>query len=512
MYYNVIISKFFKTFLSFIKAALFVITIFFILGLIAAVGVLIALLFYGVQQIALYILLALFALLFFYLMGFSYIKLFPKTSKKERKYLVFAGLIACGYLSFFPLPDGPIILGLAAVVNDEGYIFILYYLLVMLMIFVITIPINLLILNILRGSSKIEGKVRKWSLKRKFIKSLIKIDYFLYRTTGMLGSDLRTVTGWRVRLMPFPLTIAWVIIVALIKFLSIISLDDSMQSFITILLVIFSAFFLTFGILIHFVNPPLSRRFKYDVILGAFAIIPLGTLIKVASYIAFYITHISQYVLIALFIILFVVFLINSQSIFKRILPKNKEKLIKWVRVNTIILVPILIFSFGDIGSLIIFTYLLMRYFLIELLFHSPILYFRSFKSDLIQDYFTNVIAKAASKYGVVVGLVHSDMINEEYRSNNRVEERARLFMTSNETWKDWVMKHLRKASVVIIHLDVKTPGVIWEVDISNKIVGSENVIILEPNFQIDNATEHYYEKQREYLDNKLKSIFISTT
>jgi hypothetical protein len=392
----------------------------------------------------------------------------------------------------------------------EGeYISLLIYFLALAVVLILSMPLALLLLNILKGSSLIEGRIRKKLKKGRLSKLLLRIDHYLYRSSGTIGADKELISGWRSILFPFPLTITWLIILMSTSYLKMENIFNGFMDDEIPFLELFSIIFIIIGVLIHFYCPPLSRKFKYDVILSGLTMVPFGGFIILGSYFANIIPFGSFALKLISINLFFLIFIIKSPIIFKRVLPKERAKRMKWVRWNTVILVPILIIAIGDIGSVIIFTYLLMRYFLIEWLYHRPILYFRSFRSDHIQDYFSNVIAKVASRYGLVIGLVQSELIDEDYRSNNRVEERARLFMTSNDSWKQWVMKYLNKASAVIIHLDERTAGVVWEVNTSKKIVGPEKVIVLEPNFKADNVDELYYESQRNQLKEKMDKLFL---
>ena len=497
------------------KVLLFMIVILIIISVLAALLVILVGWFQSGGEVAVIILLTILGLILSFLIVFSSLKLYPKSTKKERQFLCIAGLIICIYLSLFPFDDAPIVFWVFASLSEEP-VYVLYYVLALLAIFFLSMPSNLIILDLLRGSSQLEGRIRAWLKGSWFGKSLKKIDFFLYQSSGDYGGNTKSLKGWRCVLSPFPLTISWVLFIIVQRFLMFeyeIADSNSYEKFNRTILGVLSGLFLISGVIIHFYSPPTSRKFKYDVMLSALALMPVSTFYSKGHNFSVLILNSNEFANMCgfLFGIIFLLSIIRSRQIFITLLPKRRDRLMKLVRWNTIVLIPILIMSIGKFGSIAVFFYFLIRYYLIDWLFERPILYFRSFKSDTIQDFFTNVIAKVASKYGVVIGLVHTEDINEDYRSNNRVSERARLFMTSNDSWKDWVIKHLKKASVVIIHLDIKTEGVVWEVNISKELVGSENVIILEPQFELDSADDDYYKYHQDALGKKLDNVFLNS-
>jgi hypothetical protein len=126
-----------------------------------------------------------------------------------------------------------------------------------------------------------------------------------------------------------------------------------------------------------------------------------------------------------------------------------------------------------------IYIYLLLRYLLTEYMQMFPIVYLRSFHYNESSEVFANLIAPEASKFGVIVGLVHEKQKGSDIFARTHIANQGQTFTISDEFWQDWVKDKLSRCSVVIIDGSVGSESISWEILTSNKLVDPNRIIVL---------------------------------
>jgi len=127
-----------------------------------------------------------------------------------------------------------------------------------------------------------------------------------------------------------------------------------------------------------------------------------------------------------------------------------------------------------------IIFYALLRFFLVERMSDEPIIYFRSFQHPDIQKGFGSIVAPAASRFGVIVGLSHTSQGARDLYGETPIMQRARLEIASDKVWATWVIESLSRCSAVIVDLSKVTEGVMWELEKALEIVPKPRIAIVK--------------------------------
>ena len=436
------------------------------------------------------------------LLGYVGIGVYKKTNKFERKVLVYAGIFQ---MLIFPFLISPgisgieLYLGLPLILMELSLNEIFSALGILILLYIVMVATNAIVLSVLMGSSRLEHGTRRWFSKSWVGRLVREMDYFLYRDSDVMSLNYKPLKGWRKLLSPFPITIFILCLNVILR--GILPWDSHLAIDMFDALSYFYLALMLFGAFVHFYSPPLSRKFKYDLILAGVSMISLNAVIAHSRFLTFILGYNEISYAHAMILVIGMGFVKKSKFIFNSFLPKDRDQVMKWVKRNTLWFIPIVILVIGDLLQLILLVYLLMRFHMVNWLFDRPILYFRSFVSDKNKNNFTDIIGLVGAQYGVVTGLVHTKPHSEEFRKVMRISERARLFMVPDNKWKEWVLSYMKKASAIIIDFEVKTEGVKWEVDKSKEICGEEHVIILDKGFWDEEHTANNLKNQKERLE-----------
>jgi hypothetical protein len=84
-----------------------------------------------------------------------------------------------------------------------------------------------------------------------------------------------------------------------------------------------------------------------------------------------------------------------------------------------------------------------------------------------------------ASRYGVLLALVHQTQRPVELHAETRLTERAELAQAPNETWQNWIEEQMVRASAIIIDYSVGTHGLSWELDRAVSLVDPSKILLL---------------------------------
>ena len=124
--------------------------------------------------------------------------------------------------------------------------------------------------------------------------------------------------------------------------------------------------------------------------------------------------------------------------------------------------------------------YVVLRFLLVEQMSAEPIIYMRSFKLPEIATAFGKIVAPAASRFGVLVGLSHPSQGMLEVFTETPIIQRARLDISSDDTWKSWVCAQLERSWAVVIDLSRGTEGVSWELSRAIEIVPTSRIAVMQ--------------------------------
>jgi hypothetical protein len=135
-------------------------------------------------------------------------------------------------------------------------------------------------------------------------------------------------------------------------------------------------------------------------------------------------------------------------------------------------------------ASIVIFwqllaVYFLLRYALGERFIHEPILFLRSFRNTEGAHAFGRILSRTASRYGVVVGLVHATQRPSDLHRLARVTDHGQFHLVSDDQWQMWVLANLQRCSAVIIDVSVETGSVSWELENARRIAGPHKLLVL---------------------------------
>lgn len=107
---------------------------------------------------------------------------------------------------------------------------------------------------------------------------------------------------------------------------------------------------------------------------------------------------------------------------------------------------------------------LVWRYYAIEAARQRPIVFLRSFSHAQTITVFGAVVAKIASRYGIIVAIVHATQRGSDLFASTDAVNIAATVTVADDAWQDWVEAQLARASAVIIDRSQDTEGVRWEI------------------------------------------------
>jgi hypothetical protein len=122
---------------------------------------------------------------------------------------------------------------------------------------------------------------------------------------------------------------------------------------------------------------------------------------------------------------------------------------------------------------------LLLRYFTGAALAARPIVYLRSFSHQPAADLFGSSVARAASRYGTLVALVHRRQAIRALARRLRMTERSSFSVVPDDRWQPWVDEQLTRCSAVIVDASASTDGLNWELSRVRELVDPRNVVVL---------------------------------
>jgi hypothetical protein len=135
--------------------------------------------------------------------------------------------------------------------------------------------------------------------------------------------------------------------------------------------------------------------------------------------------------------------------------------------------------AFFGMTQAFLLAYLITRYVLGERMTSVRILYLRSFHYAEGPTAFGAIVARVASRFGVLLALVHQTQQRTDVHAKTRLTERAELFRVPDESWQRWILDEMQCASLVIIDRSVSSEGLSWEVEQALTLLSPEKLILL---------------------------------
>jgi hypothetical protein len=180
------------------------------------------------------------------------------------------------------------------------------------------------------------------------------------------------------------------------------------------------------------------------------------------------------------------------------------------------------LFSFSGVVQpflIILIVYLVLRYVLGERMAAAPILYLRSFHYTEGPTALGRIVARVASRYGVLRALAHRTQSPLHLHAETRLTERVEFMRADDQGWQDLIEAEMARASVIIIDGSVATEGLRWECERATNLVDSSKVIVLtkqnQPAFdpklwgleyELGRSGE---ERARRKLNERLRTILL---
>ena len=104
--------------------------------------------------------------------------------------------------------------------------------------------------------------------------------------------------------------------------------------------------------------------------------------------------------------------------------------------------------------------------------------------------YFSEVISRVATRYGVVKGLVLDTGAEMELSEKVQIHSRPQLRQTSHEEWQSWVKEALANASLAFIDISANSESVKWEIATATHHLGDHKVILVHSEELLFNANK----------------------
>jgi len=118
------------------------------------------------------------------------------------------------------------------------------------------------------------------------------------------------------------------------------------------------------------------------------------------------------------------------------------------------------------------------RYFSVEGLTHTPILYLRAFSSKGTQKNFKKLIVPAITPRRILVGLTptkdRKSLIKRPFGLTQ-----AFFYVVPDSMWQAWIRQEVSQALGVILDFTEPTANLMWELDLSKTVLSPERIIII---------------------------------
>jgi hypothetical protein len=127
----------------------------------------------------------------------------------------------------------------------------------------------------------------------------------------------------------------------------------------------------------------------------------------------------------------------------------------------------------------LVLIFLMVRYTVYDRMLLQPIVYLRSFHSQESAQLLGRVVTETAGREAPVVALTHTLQPPETLLSEMRPDTTARLYVSSDASWQQWVIEHLQHCRAVILDATLMTEGLQWELDQAFKLVDHDRIAVV---------------------------------
>jgi hypothetical protein len=131
------------------------------------------------------------------------------------------------------------------------------------------------------------------------------------------------------------------------------------------------------------------------------------------------------------------------------------------------------------LGTWVALVYSIGRYFIFEKMLLNPILYFRAFQYKDGPQAFARIVAPTATKYGVVLALIHKTQSTEAILPPLTTSMKVYTSAVLDQNWQEYVKDKLSSCSFAIIDYSMQTQALQWELAESIQQIGQERTIVI---------------------------------
>jgi len=141
---------------------------------------------------------------------------------------------------------------------------------------------------------------------------------------------------------------------------------------------------------------------------------------------------------------------------------------------------------------IVVYPFLVLRYFLGERIARNPIVFLHPFKHEATPEIFKKAVVTEGMRFGVVRTLSPAERPLWSLGGRSDLLEVPNVETTSDDQWQDWVRERLRCAYVVIIDYSLETGNLDWEIEQIRAWVDDERVLVLQSSSSTARAPEGY--------------------
>lgn len=143
-------------------------------------------------------------------------------------------------------------------------------------------------------------------------------------------------------------------------------------------------------------------------------------------------------------------------------------------------------------NAVIVFPFLVLRYFLGERIARNPIVFLHPFKHEDTPEIFKKAVVSEGMRFGVVRTLSPAERPLWSLGARSDLMDIPSVETTSDDQWQDWVRQRLESAYVVIIDYSLETGNLDWEIEQIRTWVDDDHVLVLQSGDSTARAPDGY--------------------
>lgn len=142
--------------------------------------------------------------------------------------------------------------------------------------------------------------------------------------------------------------------------------------------------------------------------------------------------------------------------------------------------IPLIVISAFLTGGLLLLPYLPLRYVVGKRLEKAPIIYLRCFGYSEGPSALGLIIAKVATRFGVLFAIVHPRQRGSDLLFKSQITEQSLVAVVPDKDWQEFIVSKLNICSAVIIDRTVPSHSLEWEITKSIELVDRSRIAILQ--------------------------------